>query len=266
MPRISAGTVAEHRARQRQVLLAAARDLLVDGGYPALTFAALARRAGLARPSVYAYFRTREEVVVALCEVELPAVGAEVVRAVADGEPTGPAGGLRQGPVGRGRRRSVPARARLADAPLSTSARAHIAGCTGSSSRTPSRSSPSWATRDPRRRPAAAGPAHHGGDGHRRRRPRRPGGRGDGGHRPRRPGALIASLAPPGPRTRPVGVRRRPRQTTCKLWLITTMFNGFGDTRGHRGGRRSGMYRGLADWERNDTSVTIPMFSPHGPT
>jgi len=127
VPRISAGTVAEHRARQRQVLLAAARDLLVDGGYPALTFAALARRAGLARPSVYAYFRTREEVVVALCEVELPAVGAEVVRAVADAE--SPRDRLEAyvraqlAAVGDDQFRLAHV---LADAPLSTSARAHI--------------------------------------------------------------------------------------------------------------------------------------------
>jgi AcrR family transcriptional regulator len=82
MPRINAATVAEHRARQRAALLDAARLVLLDGGYPALTFGALAERTGLARPTVYSYFRTRDDVVVALCEAELPLVAADTHRAV----------------------------------------------------------------------------------------------------------------------------------------------------------------------------------------
>jgi AcrR family transcriptional regulator len=83
MPRINAATVAEHRAHQRLVLLDAAREALLDGGYPALNFTELARRTGLARPTVYSYFQTKEEVVIALCERELPRVGAETEQAVA---------------------------------------------------------------------------------------------------------------------------------------------------------------------------------------
>jgi AcrR family transcriptional regulator len=83
MPRINAATVAEHRAHQRRALLDAAREALIEGGYPALSFTELARRTGLARPTVYSYFRTKEDVVVAVCEVELPLVGAETDRAVA---------------------------------------------------------------------------------------------------------------------------------------------------------------------------------------
>jgi AcrR family transcriptional regulator len=83
MPRITAATVAEHRAHQRRALLDAAREALLDGGYPALSFTELARRTGLARPTVYSYFQTKEEVVIALCEIELPRVGAETDQAVA---------------------------------------------------------------------------------------------------------------------------------------------------------------------------------------
>ncbi len=82
MPRINAATVAEHRARQRAALLDAARALLLDGGWSALRFGALAARAGIARPTVYSYFRTRDDLVVALCEVELPLVAADIERAV----------------------------------------------------------------------------------------------------------------------------------------------------------------------------------------
>lgn len=55
MPRISAPTVAEHHARQRRALLDAARALLAETG-EAPSMAAVGRRAGLARSSVYQYF------------------------------------------------------------------------------------------------------------------------------------------------------------------------------------------------------------------
>jgi AcrR family transcriptional regulator len=83
VPRINAATVAEHREHQRRALLDAAREVLLDGGYGALSFTELARRTGLARPTVYSYFGTKEDIVVALCEVELPLVGADTDQAVA---------------------------------------------------------------------------------------------------------------------------------------------------------------------------------------
>jgi AcrR family transcriptional regulator len=72
MPRLIEATLAEHRAHQRGVLLDAAYELLVEGGYAAMTVSALAARAGLARPSVYSYFPSRDDVAVAVCERELP--------------------------------------------------------------------------------------------------------------------------------------------------------------------------------------------------
>jgi AcrR family transcriptional regulator len=65
-------TLAGHRSRQRAAILEAARDLLLEGGFEALTFAALAARTGLARPSLYGYFPSRDEVAVAVCEQVLP--------------------------------------------------------------------------------------------------------------------------------------------------------------------------------------------------
>jgi AcrR family transcriptional regulator len=72
MPRIDAATVAEHRARQRAALLRAAEDLLIAEGYDALTFAAVAKRAGLARSSVYDYFTSTDDLVASLVEQVLP--------------------------------------------------------------------------------------------------------------------------------------------------------------------------------------------------
>ncbi|MFF7382754.1 TetR family transcriptional regulator [Streptomyces griseoluteus] len=79
--------MAEHRSMQRAALLDAARSLLSEGGTDALTFPALAERTGLARSSVYEYFRSRAAVVEELCVVDFPVWAAEVEASMAD-EPT----------------------------------------------------------------------------------------------------------------------------------------------------------------------------------
>jgi AcrR family transcriptional regulator len=82
MPRIRAASVAEHRTMQRNALLEAARALLTEGGTEALTFPALAERTGLARSSVYEYFRSRAAVVEELCAADFPVWAAEVEAAM----------------------------------------------------------------------------------------------------------------------------------------------------------------------------------------
>ncbi|MFF7678615.1 TetR/AcrR family transcriptional regulator [Actinacidiphila glaucinigra] len=74
--------MAEHRSMQRDALLDAARSLLSEGGTEALTFPALAERTGLARSSVYEYFRSRAAVVEELCAVDFPVWAAEVEAAM----------------------------------------------------------------------------------------------------------------------------------------------------------------------------------------
>ncbi|WP_030381537.1 MULTISPECIES: TetR/AcrR family transcriptional regulator [unclassified Streptomyces] len=74
--------MAEHRSMQRAALLDAARSLLAEGGTEALTFPALAQRTGLARSSVYEYFRSRAAVVEELCEVDFPVWAADVLAAM----------------------------------------------------------------------------------------------------------------------------------------------------------------------------------------
>ncbi|MEU1269148.1 helix-turn-helix domain-containing protein [Streptomyces sp. NPDC005799] len=74
--------MAEHRSMQRAALLDAARSLLSEGGTDALTFPALAERTGLARSSVYEYFRSRAAVVEELCAVDFPVWAAEVEAAM----------------------------------------------------------------------------------------------------------------------------------------------------------------------------------------
>jgi len=83
VPRISADTVAEHRANRLRALLDAGRDLVTENGPEALTLAALARRVGLSRPSLYEYFRSKEELVAAIVTDELPEWTRHLERAVA---------------------------------------------------------------------------------------------------------------------------------------------------------------------------------------
>lgn len=83
MPRISAPSVQEHREAQRCALLNAARAIVVRGGAGELGFAELAERTGLARPSIYEYFRNKSALIRALIDDEFPAWHEQVARAVA---------------------------------------------------------------------------------------------------------------------------------------------------------------------------------------
>src|SRR5215469_16373534 len=52
--------------RSREALLDAARELITEGGFDALTMAAAAERAGVSRRAAYLHFTTRAELVTAL--------------------------------------------------------------------------------------------------------------------------------------------------------------------------------------------------------
>lgn len=82
MPRIKAATVPEHREAQREALLSAAKAIIVRNGVPALTFSDLADRAHVARPSVYDYFRTKPDLLIALVDAEFPPWRDEIVAAM----------------------------------------------------------------------------------------------------------------------------------------------------------------------------------------
>ncbi|GGO82606.1 TetR/AcrR family transcriptional regulator [Nonomuraea cavernae] len=81
MPRIQAPTVAEHRAAQHRALLDAARQILAETGRPP-TLTRVAARAGLARPSLYQYFRSSEDLLNALVEDVFPRWSARVAAAM----------------------------------------------------------------------------------------------------------------------------------------------------------------------------------------
>ena len=70
MPKITAGTVVEHRAQVRARIFAAFTELIADRGYEAITMADLAERAGIGRTSIYHHFRDPDAVVVAFATEE----------------------------------------------------------------------------------------------------------------------------------------------------------------------------------------------------
>ncbi|WP_353815184.1 TetR/AcrR family transcriptional regulator [Agromyces sp. SYSU T00266] len=87
MPKISAPTVAEHRAAQRTALLLAARELLEAEGVGAATPAAVTRRAGLSRSSFYEYFASRDDLLVAVALQVFDEWNAELDDALAAAAP-----------------------------------------------------------------------------------------------------------------------------------------------------------------------------------
>ena len=87
MPRINAGTLAEHRAQQRRAILDAARELLADAGAGAPSLAEVGRRTGLARTSLYQYFSSREELLDAVIADVIP-IWSTRIHAAMDVAPT----------------------------------------------------------------------------------------------------------------------------------------------------------------------------------
>ncbi|MEV7278831.1 TetR/AcrR family transcriptional regulator [Streptomyces sp. NPDC093111] len=83
MPKIHAATVADHRTQQRAALLDAARELLAEGDASKVTFAAVARRTGLARNSVYKYFPDRQHLLTEVVREAAPRWTERIAAALA---------------------------------------------------------------------------------------------------------------------------------------------------------------------------------------
>jgi len=84
MPRIEAATIAEQREWRRQQLIDAAASIALESGGAAITVAAVAQRAGLARTSVYEYFASSDELVADLVISELRSFAHTLADAVRD--------------------------------------------------------------------------------------------------------------------------------------------------------------------------------------
>lgn len=66
MPKITETTVAEHRAAQHRAVLEAAERLIVNNRATVPTLAEVAAEVGLARPSIYRYVSSQQDLLVQL--------------------------------------------------------------------------------------------------------------------------------------------------------------------------------------------------------
>src|SRR5690606_22874513 len=89
MPKISAPTVAEHRALQRAALVRAGEEVLEEGGLAGFSAGAVAERAGMARSSFYDYFSTKDDLLVAIAIKAIERWGAAIEKALRE-VPPGP--------------------------------------------------------------------------------------------------------------------------------------------------------------------------------
>lgn len=73
MPRITAGSVAEHVAQQERAVFDAAIALFTERGYGAVSLGDIAKAVGLARNSLYRYFPTKAAILLRWYSEEVPA-------------------------------------------------------------------------------------------------------------------------------------------------------------------------------------------------
>lgn len=91
MPKISAPTVAEHRAAQRAALLGAGEAVLLESGLAGVNPRSVSARAGLARSSFYDYFATKDDLLVAIAIAAIERWDVEIEQALDGVEPGLPA-------------------------------------------------------------------------------------------------------------------------------------------------------------------------------
>ena len=82
VPRIRAGSIAEHKELTRTQILEAAQSLFQDLGYQGTSLADIAARVGIGRTTLYEYFSDKEDLVVSLVELELPKLLHRLVEAM----------------------------------------------------------------------------------------------------------------------------------------------------------------------------------------
>ncbi|WP_448811486.1 TetR/AcrR family transcriptional regulator [Agromyces bauzanensis] len=87
MPKISAPTVAEHRAAQRAALVRAGEVVLLDTGLAGISPRSVCERAGMARSSFYDYFPSKDDLLVAIAIDAIERWDAEIEQALSGVEP-----------------------------------------------------------------------------------------------------------------------------------------------------------------------------------
>lgn len=89
MPKITAGTLAEHRTQTRERVFTAFAELMDERGYSTISLADIAARAGIGRTAFYNHFPDKEAVVLAFAMDETSQYVADLEAALTDvTEPT----------------------------------------------------------------------------------------------------------------------------------------------------------------------------------
>src|SRR5262245_56562687 len=86
MPRITEGSIEEHRQAARARVFDALARLMYERGYDAITLADIAEAAGMARTSMYNYYPTKEALLVAYTDSEMEAFVAQLRADLADAQ------------------------------------------------------------------------------------------------------------------------------------------------------------------------------------
>ncbi len=82
----------EQKAERRDAIVAAAGAAFAQGGFAAITMAGVARAVGLAKGTLYLYFRSKEELFVAVLEQELDGWQGELVERLEGSQDRSPQG------------------------------------------------------------------------------------------------------------------------------------------------------------------------------
>ena len=85
-PKIQAETIAEQRQIRQRQIIDAALAIALESGAPDISVAAVAKRAGVARSSVYEYFSSSADLIADLVMEELTYYQQRLLRAVANTE------------------------------------------------------------------------------------------------------------------------------------------------------------------------------------
>lgn len=72
MPKIKAESVEAHRKNQLQTLVDSSVALIIKNGFHNLKFEDIAKKAKISRTTVYEYFKTKEDIAIAIAKVEIP--------------------------------------------------------------------------------------------------------------------------------------------------------------------------------------------------
>ena len=87
VPRIRAASIEAHITEQRQDILATAARLFAHEGYGATTMGDIAAAMGVGRTTLYEYFESKEDIIVAVVETELPRALDQLTAGLEEGRP-----------------------------------------------------------------------------------------------------------------------------------------------------------------------------------